>query len=314
MIDINDIRVAQQQTEGHVRRTPLVEAQPVKQPAMAHGSLYLKLENMQITGSFKARGAVNKLRSLPVEKVARGIVTASGGNHGLGVAYAAWLAQAPATIYLAYNTPAAKVEKLESWGARVIFEGAVWDDANRAALAAAECDGLVYFHPFADPAVIAGQGAIGLEILEDVPDMDMLVVAIGGGGLISGVSVAAKALKPDIQVIGVEPAGAPTLYESLRAGHLVELPEIRTAANTLAPRQSAQINLDIIRQNVDEIVLVTDEEMRQAARWLWFEMSVAAELSGAASMAALLAGKVQPAPSQKLCALVCGAGRDGLFH
>ena len=310
---INDIKSAQTRIAGYVRRTPLVEARPLKQPATPHASLYLKLENLQVTGSFKARGAVNKLRSLSSEEVARGIVTASGGNHGLGVAYAGWLAQTPATIYLAHNTPPAKAEKLEKWGARPIFEGAVWDDANRAALAAAERDGLAYFHPFADPAVIAGQGTIGLEILEDAPDMDMLLVAIGGGGLISGVSLAAKAIRPDIQVIGVEPVGAPTLYESLRAGHLVALPEIRTAANTLAPRQSAQINLEIIWQNVDEIVLVTDEEMREAARWLWFEMGVAAELSGAATLAALLAGKVEPAASEKVCALVCGAGQDGLF-
>lgn len=312
MIGLKDVETAQARVKGYVRRTPLVEAQPVKRPATTEGTLYLKLESLQITGSFKARGAVNKLRNLPSDEVARGIVTASGGNHGLGVAYAGWIADTPATIYLPHNTPPVKAEKLKSWGARVIFEGAVWDDANQAALAAAERDGLTYFHPFADPAVIAGQGTISLEILEDVPDMDTLLVAIGGGGLISGVSLAAKALKPDIQVIGIEPVGAPTLYESLQAGQLVELPEIRTAANTLAPRKSAQLNLEIIHQYVDDIVLVTDAKMREAARWLWFEMGVAAELSGAASVAALLAGKVKPAPSEKVCALICGAGRDGV--
>ncbi|MFQ5855978.1 MAG: threonine/serine dehydratase [Anaerolineae bacterium] len=314
MLNLKDIKAARARIEGYVRRTPLVEARPVKQPATNGASLYLKLENLQVTGSFKARGAVNKLFSLSAEEVERGIVTASGGNHGLGVAYAGWLAETPATIYLAHNTPPAKAEKLESWGAKVIFEGAVWDDANRAALAAAKRGSLTYFHPFADPEVIAGQGTISLEILEDLPDVDMLLVAIGGGGLISGVGLAAKALKPDIQVVGVEPVGAPTLYESLRAGQLVELPEIRTVANTLAPRQSAQINLEIIEQHVDDIVLVTDEDMRESARWLWFEMGVAAELSGAAALAALLAGKVQPAASQKVCVLVCGAGKDGLVQ
>src|SRR5205807_7796176 len=169
-----------------------------------------------------------------------------------------------------------------------------------------------YFHPFADPAVIAGQGTIGLEILEEVPDIDLLLVAIGGGGLISGVSIAARSLKPNIKVIGVEPVGAPTLYESLRAGQLVELPQITTVAGTLAPRRSAAINLEIIGQNVDEIVLVTDEEMREAARWLWSELGVAAELSGAAAVAALLAEKIHFAPEQKVCALICGAGSDGL--
>ena len=312
MLDLKDIQAAQKCLMGYVRRTPLITAHPVKQHIDAARNLYLKLENLQITGSFKARGAVNKLLSLSPEQVARGIITASGGNHGLGVAYAGWLAKVATTIYLPHNTPLAKAEKLESWGAKVIFEGAVWDNANQAALATAEREGLTYFHPFADPAIIAGQGTISLEILEDEPEIDVLLVAIGGGGLISGISTAAKALKPGIKVIGIEPVGAATLYESLRAGRVIELPDIRTAATTLAPRQSAAINLDIIRRNVEEIVLVTDEEMREAARWLWFEMGVAAELSGAAAVAALLTGKVHFAPTQKVCALICGVGSDGI--
>lgn len=311
MVGIEDVWAAQKRIEGYVRRTPLVEAKPVKQTVGEVGALYLKLECMQITGSFKARGAVNKLKSLSAQEVSRGIVTASGGNHGLGVAYAGWLAKIPATIYLPHNTPPVKAQKLESWGAKVIMEGAVWDDANRAAMLAAEQEGLTYFHPFADPMVVAGQGTVALEIQEDVPDVEVLLVAIGGGGLISGTSLTAKAQNPAIKVIGVEPVGAPTLYESVKAGRLVELPGVETAANTLAPRQSAEINLEIIRQNVDEIVLVTDDEMREAARWLWFEMGVAAELSGAAALAALLARKVKLPPTAKVCALVCGAGNDG---
>ncbi|HLX39245.1 MAG TPA: pyridoxal-phosphate dependent enzyme, partial [Ktedonobacteraceae bacterium] len=192
------------------------------------------------------------------------------------------------------------------------YEGGVWDDANRAALDVAEREGLTYVHPFANPTVIAGQGTIGLEILEDMPEIDVLLVAVGGGGLISGISIAAKTLRPTIQVIGVEPVGAPTLYESLRAGQVVELPEIRTAANTLAPRMSAALNLEIIQQYVAEIVLVTDEEMQEAAQWLWFELGIATELSGAAAVAALLTGKVHVLPSQKVCALICGAGTDGI--
>ncbi len=314
MVSLEDVRAARERIKDYVRRTPLIEVKPIKQAASANGQLWLKLESMQITGSFKARGAVSKLFSLPPEQVARGIVTASGGNHGLGVAYAGWLAKVPATIYLPHNTPPVKARKLESWGAKVIFEGAVWDDANRAALAAAERENLTYFHPFADEAVIAGQGTISLEIFEDVPEIDTLLVAIGGGGLISGVSLAAKAINPKIRVIGIEPIGAPTLYQSLQAGKLIELPEIRTAANTLAPRQSADLNLEIIRQNVTEIVLVSDEEMYEAARWLWFEMGIAAELSGAAALAALLSGKIVPDQDEKVCALVCGAGTDGLDH
>ncbi|MEO8972977.1 MAG: threonine/serine dehydratase [Ktedonobacteraceae bacterium] len=312
MITLQDIQEARLRIAGSIRRTPIVAASPVKQYRNEAEALYLKLENMQVTGSFKARGAVNTVLSLAPADVAQGLVTASGGNHGLGVAYAGWLAQVPVTIYLSHNTPLSKARKLERWGARVVYEGAVWDDANRAALLVAEREGFTYVHPFANPTVIAGQGTIGLEILEDMPDVDVLLVAIGGGGLISGISVAAKAIRPDIKIIGVEPVGAPTLYESLRAGQVIELPEIRTVANTLAPRMSAALNLDIIQRNVDEVVLVTDEEMQEAARWLWFEMGVAAELSGAASVAALLTGKVRLQPSQKICALICGAGNDGI--
>lgn len=312
MIDLQDIQAAQARISNYVRHTPLVKAKPVKQPICQAESLYLKLECLQICGSFKARGAVNKLLSIPLEQLQHGLVTASGGNHGLGVAYAGWLAKVPATIYLPQSTPLAKAHALESWGAKVIFEGSVWDEANRAALQASEQEGLNYIHPFADAAVIAGQGTLGLEILEDAPDIDTLLVAIGGGGLISGVSIAARSVKADMKIIGVEPVGAPTLYESVRAGKVVELPQIATTAGTLAPRRSAVLNLEIIQNNVDDIVLMTDAEMREAARWLWFEMGIAAELSGAAAVAALLCGKVSPASSEKVCALVCGAGTDGM--
>ena len=310
MIDLKTIEAAQSRIQPYTRRTPLVAAQPVKQQVGNGTPLYFKLENLQVIGSFKARGAINKLYSLPPEQIKRGLVTASGGNHGLGVAYAGWLAKAPVKIYLPASTPQNKANKIARWGAEVIYEGDVWDDANQAALACAERDGLAYFHPFGDPAVIAGQGTIALEILDTLPNVDTLVVAIGGGGLISGMSIAAKTRKPDIHIIGVEAVGAPTLYESLRANRLVQLDTINTAAGTLAPRRSEQINLDIIRENVDDIVLVTDDEMREAARWLWDEMSIAAELSGAASLAALLTGKI--APHGATCALICGAGTDGI--
>ncbi len=310
MIDLADIQAAHARIQPHIRQTPLVAAHPVKQVIPGAPQVYLKLENMQIIGSFKARGAVNKLLSTPPEHIARGIITASGGNHGLGVAYAGWLANAPARIYLPHSTPQSKAQKLADWGAQVIYEGAVWDDANRAALAEAEREKLTYFHPFADPAVIAGQGTIGLEMIESLPDVEVVAIAIGGGGLISGVSAALKALRPDVRIIGVEAVGAPTLYESLKAGHLIELSEITTVAGTLAPRRSEQINLDMIRQHVDQIVLVTDDDMRGAARWLWFEMGIAAELSGAAALAAVLTGQVQS--TGKIGVLVCGAGTDGL--
>lgn len=312
MITLTHIYDARSRISGYVRRTPLIEAKPVKTPITSAGEVYLKLECLQVSGSFKARGAVNKLMTLPPAQVKRGILTASGGNHGLGVAYAGWIKHVPVTIYLGGNTPPIKKHKLEGWGAKAIMVGEVWDDANREALAHAEREQLEYLHPFADAAVIAGQGTVALEIFDQLPDVDVIFVAIGGGGLISGVSLTAKLLKPTVKVIGIEPTGAPTLYESLKAGRVIELDEIKTKANTLAPRMSAQINYELIRDNVDEIVLVSDDEMRTAARWLWQEMGVAAELSGAAALAALMSGRYQLQAGQKACVLVCGAGTDGI--
>ena len=306
------VKAARSRIAHYIRRTPLMRAIALKQPLPGCDDLWLKLDCLQVTGSFKARGAVNKLLSLPQKALQRGIITASGGNHGLAVAYAGWMAKVPVTIYLPHNTPPAKADKLRQWGATVVMDGAVWDDANLAALAKAEQDNLAYIHPFADPFVMAGQGTITLEILEDLPEVDTLLVAIGGGGLISGISFAAKALRPDIKIIGVEATGAPTLHNSLKAGEIVELANVTTQANTLAPRKTEPINFDIIRHCVDDVVLVTDEQMYAAAHWLWFELGVGAELSGAAAIAALQCGGYQPHPQEAVCALICGAGTDGI--
>jgi threonine dehydratase len=242
----------------------------------------------------------------------RGIVTASGGNHGAAVAYAGWVADTPATVFVPDNVSPLKARKIESWGARLEVEGRVWDESNRAALPRAGRDGLVYFHPFADPAVMAGQGTIALEILAGAPDVDTLIVAIGGGGLISGIAVATKALKPAVRIIGVEPEGAPTLYESVKAGRVVELAAITTAVPTMAARQTEPVNLAIVQRHVEAILLVSDDEMREAARLLWLEHGLAVDLSGAASLALLTTGKLRPRPGEKVCALICGAGTDGL--
>jgi threonine dehydratase len=312
MLELHDIQAAQKRLNGYVRRTPLVKASPVQHPIKGSGDLYLKLECLQIIGSFKARGAVNKLLSLDAETLKRGIVTASGGNHGLGVAYAGYLGKTSAMIYLPEVTPQIKIQQLAQWGAEVVVKGQDWDEANRGALAAAKQHSMTYIHPFADEAVMAGQGTVGLEVLEDQPEIDTMLISIGGGGLIGGAALAMKALRPSIKIIGIEPVGAPTLYESVRAGYPVSLPAVHTVANTLAPRQSTEMNLDLIRRYVDDIVLITDEDMRDAARWLWNEMNIAAELSGAAALAALLTGKVAAAPDEKVCAIVCGAGTDGI--
>ncbi len=310
-VNLDDIERAAERIKDRVRRTPCLRNRFTLNP-LHKGSLMLKLECLQVTGSFKARGANNALLSLDDAAVARGIITASGGNHGLAVAYAGRSSGTTSVIYIPENTPASKAEKLRQWGAEVVIEGAVWDDANEAALAHAERDGLTYIHPFGDPVIIAGQGTVGREMMKQSSDIDTVIVAIGGGGLISGIATAVKAIKPDARVIGVEPVGAPTLKNSVEAGELVTLPKIETAANTLAPRRSADINLGIVQDNVDEIVLVTDEEMRDAARWLWFEMGIGAELSGAASLAAIKSGRVDLADDSVVAAIICGAGSDGI--
>jgi threonine dehydratase len=306
-----ELEAAQRRLRGRVRTTPLFAPAPLREPATA-GELLLKLECLQVTGSFKARGALNASLTLPTEARKRGLVTASGGNHGLAVAWAGWAAGVPTTVYLPRAAPKHKAEGIAAWGARVEIVGEVWDDANEAALAAAAASGAAYLHPFADARVIAGQASLGLEILDQDPDIDVLVVAIGGGGLISGIALAAHARRPGLRVVGVEPVGAPTLEASIRAGRVVELERLDTAANTLAPRRSAEINFDIVRQHVERIVLVEDDAMRDAARWLWRECGIAAELSGAAAVAAVRLGLVPLAPTERVCVLVCGAGRDGM--
>ncbi|MGD1929166.1 MAG: threonine/serine dehydratase [Leptolyngbyaceae cyanobacterium] len=311
-LTLEAIQAARSRIAPYIRHTPLMPARVLKQSLPQVDDLWLKLDCLQVSGSFKARGAMNALLSLEPETLKRGIITASGGNHGLAIAYAGWQAQVPATIYLGQNVPEAKAQKLEQWGATVVFEGADWDEANQAAQARARADNLTYIHPFADARVMAGQGTLALEILADLPEVDTLLVAIGGGGLISGVSLAAKTLRPDIKVIGVEATGAPTLHHSLQANQIVELATLATRANTLAPRKTEPINFEVIRNHVDDVVLVTDAQMQAAAQWLWFEMGLATELGGAATVAALMAAAYVPQPQEVVCALVCGAGTDGM--
>lgn len=311
MISLDDIKAAAGRIAPHVRRTPTITVDTVPQP-VTDARLMLKLECLQATGSFKARGATNKLLSMPAEALANGIVTASGGNHGLAVARAARLAGVPATVFVTESATEEKRVKLKRWAAEVRVLGEIWNVTNEAALAFAAETGAAYFHPFADPAVVAGQGTLGLELLEDVPDVDTVLVAIGGGGLISGISVALKSLKPSIRIIGIEPLGSPTLKACLDAGALTRLDKITSRVATMSCGLTDQKIFETVRDNVDDIVLVSDEDMLDAARWLWFEFGIAADLSGAAAIAALRSGAVTIGHGHTLGALVCGAGPDGI--
>lgn len=311
MIGLDDVRAAAERIAPYIRSTPVVKATATRQQ-LADGEVWMKLESLQPTGSFKARGATNRLLTTPRQELAAGIVTASGGNHGLATARAATIAGVRATVFVPETAEPAKIEKLRAWGAEVRVEGAVWDATNRAALAFAKQRNAAYFHPFADPQVVAGQGTIGLELIAALPELDVVLVAIGGGGLISGISVALKALKPSILIVGIEPTGSPTLGASLAAGQVVTLPAVTTRIATMACGRTDERIFGIVRDHVDEIILVDDKDMLAAARWLWFEFGVAADLSGAAGIAALRSGRLRLPPRAKVATLICGAGSNGI--
>ncbi|MFO1059310.1 MAG: pyridoxal-phosphate dependent enzyme [Dongiaceae bacterium] len=310
MIDLHDIEVARERIAGWVRRTPTTKLAQLKAPPEIDAAVTLKLEALQVTGSFKARGAMNRLRG--GTSAPRALVTASGGNHGVAVARTAFVAGIPATIFVSRSVAADKIRKIEAWNGTVEVVGSEWTESNEAALAHADRTGATYFHPFADPLVVAGQGTLGLEILEDMRELDLLLVAIGGGGLIAGISTAVRALRPAVRIVGIEPQGSPTIRACLDAGRLVALPEVTSRVATMSCRKTDERIFEIARRNVDDIVLVSDDAMQDAARWLWSEMAVAADLSGAASIAALRSGAVDLAGAKHVCALVCGAGPDGL--
>ncbi|MBL0373307.1 threonine/serine dehydratase [Rhizobium sp. KVB221] len=311
MITLSDIQDAAERIAPYIRRTPLMEAVATgSKPTEAQ--LFLKLECLQATGSFKARGATNKLLTTSAEALSAGVVTASGGNHGLATARAAQMAGVTATIFVPTNVAPLKVEKLKRLGANVHIVGSIWNETNEHALDFADTTGAAYFHPFADPAVLAGQGTLALELLAENPDLDTVLIAIGGGGLITGMSVALKALKPSIRIIGIEPVGCPTFHASMAAGKVVRLPEVTTRVATMACGETDRGVFELSRHAIDEIVLVEDDEMVEAAQWLWFEFGLAADLSGAAAVAAMRQERITFNADQQVCALVCGAGTEGL--
>ena len=311
MIGLTDVEAAAERIAGHVRRTPTVAAHSTRSPATA-ADLFLKLELLQVSGSFKARGVTSKVRALAPDVLSRGLVTASGGNHGLAVARAGWSAGVPTKIFLAATVSRAKLARFAKWGVSAEVVDGPWDAANAAAQTFACETGATYIHPFADPLVVAGQGTIGLELMEDLPNVEVVIAAIGGGGLISGLGTALKALRPQMRVIGVEPVGSPTLKRSLEAGRVVTLPEVTTRVATMACRQTDEAVFRTVERVVDEIVLVEDDEMQHAAEWLWFEFGLAADLSGAAAVAALLSGRIELEAGTVVAALVCGAGPEGI--
>jgi threonine dehydratase len=311
MITLDDVLAARVRIKDRVRHTPMMPASQMRN-GLAPLDVTLKVESLQVTGSFKARGAMNKVLTLPPEQIANGLVTASGGNHGLAMARTGFVAGVKTTIFLPSSVVPDKVAKLRGWNANVQIVGSVFDEANEAALAFARETGAAYVHPFSDPLVVAGQGTVGLEILDDMPDVDTVLIAIGGGGLITGTATAMKAKKPGIRIVGIEPMGSPTMKASLDAGHVVTLDAVTTRVATMACRRTDDILFAQVRDKIDDMVLVSDAEMEEAAKSLWFEFGLATDLSGAASLAALRNGGITFRPGEKICALVCGAGTDGV--
>jgi threonine dehydratase len=217
-----------------------------------------------------------------------------------------------ATIFVPENAAPYKIDKLRALGADVEVVGSVWNETNEHALAFARENGATYFHPFADPAVLAGQGTLALEILEQNPDIDTFLIAIGGGGLITGMATALKALKPDVTIIGIEPVGCPTFHDSIARGEVVTIAHVETRVATMACARTDPGVFALSKDLIDQVVLLEDGEMQDASSWLWSEFGIAADLSGAAAMAAIRQGRVSLEPGEQVCALVCGAGTEGV--
>lgn len=311
MITLHDIMQAQGRIAGHIRLTPVMDLARAREPLPVAADVVAKLELHQVTGSFKARGAMSRLTGLPPDAVARGIVAASGGNHGMAVARAAWVAGQAARVYVPSGVSPAKAAAMRGWGATVTIAGDEFATADAAARADVAETGATYFHPFADPQVVAGQGTIGLELVEQAGDFDTLVIAIGGGGLVAGLGTAIRALRPGVRIVGVEPVGSPTLSACLAAGQLVGLDAVTSRVPTMSCRKTDERIFHIARQVVDDILLVEDDDMLAAARWLWREFGIAADLAGAATTAALWTHPEAFAGSRRICTLICGAGLEG---
>ena len=311
MITLADVVQARDRIAGHVRLTPVMDLTRAREPLPVGAGVVAKLELHQVTGSFKARGAMSRLTALHADRIAHGIVAASGGNHGVAVARAASVAGQSARIYVPSGVSPAKAAAMRGWGASVTIAGDEFATADAAARADVAQTGATYFHPFADPDVVAGQGTIGLELVEQAGDFDTLVIAIGGGGLVAGLGTVIRALRPGVRIIGVEPVGSPTLAACRTAGRLVALDAVTSRVPTMSCRRTDERIFQIAREVIDDIVLVEDDAMLAAARWLWREFGIAADLAGAATTAALRVHPAAFAGSRRICALVCGAGLEG---
>jgi threonine dehydratase len=290
-VTLDDIRAAAERIEGDIRRTPLLRKPTLD--ALCSQDVFLKCEHLQRTGSFKLRGALNLVAQLTDEERARGVVAASAGNHAQGVAVAAAEYGVEATIFMPEDASLAKVEATGNYGARVVLTGRHLSESLEAAHAFATERGAVFVHPFDDDRIIAGQGTLGLELVEQLPQVATVVVPVGGGGLAAGVALAVRALRPECRIVAVQAAAFPSLRASLAAGEPTIVEAQPTIADGIAVKQLGTRTFEVLRELVDEVVEVEEEELSEAILWSMERAKPVLEGAGAASLAALLAGKVQ---------------------
>ena len=303
MLTLDMVREAQEALRGIARRTPLDRA-----PKFGE-NVYIKAENLQLTGAFKLRGAYNKIRSLTPEEAARGVIACSAGNHAQGIALSASRLGIKAVICMPAGAPISKVEATRGYGAEVVLVPGVYDDAAAEAERLTKEQGYTFAHPFNDPLVIAGQGTIGLEILEQLPEVEQVVCPIGGGGLISGIALAIKSLKPSCKVIGVQAATVPSMYESCKAGKITTVPDGDTLADGIHVLTPGDMTFEMCQKYVDEIVTVTEDEIAAAILALMEGQKTVAEGAGATTVAACMFGKVDISEKKTVC-VVSGGNVD----
>lgn len=305
-IDLNDVRAAHERILPLLHRTPTVTSSYIS--SLTGRDIFFKAELFQKTGSFKPRGVLNRLKNFTAGQKAGGIVTCSAGNHAQATAFACAMEKLPCVVVMPSNAPQAKLDATRGYGATVILHDDLRTIFERTEELKRERNALL-LHPFDDPFVIAGQGTVGLEIYEDVPDADMAIVGIGGGGLIAGTSLALKSLNPKIRVIGVEPVGAATMTRAKEEGKPVRLEKIQTVADGLAAPYVGERPFRVAEKYVDEVVLVEDDEMIRAVKLLLERMKLLVEPAGAACLAALLGGKIRN-PGRKIVLVLSGGNLD----
>lgn len=305
-VSLSDVESARGRIAARIQRTPLVSAGALGDRAGCRA--WLKLESLQRTGSFKARGAANAVALLTPAHRAAGVVTLSAGNAALAVAYAARVARVSAAVVMPEGAPAMKIAATRAYGAEIRFAAAVTE--LMPAVRALEAEGRHLIHPFDDEGMIAGHGTAALEILEDLPDADLFVVPVGGGGLISGIATVVAARRPGARVIGVEPVGAQGMRRALEAGRVITLDGVETIAEGLAPPFAGAHTLEIVQRLVSDVVAIPDAVIRDGMRFLFARARVVAEASGAAAVGALLSGAVVPRRGERVVAIVSGGNVD----